>query len=119
MELVQSRKQGLAQAALYTLISLQGMEQAQGMTQVGKLVVACIAVAAAAPGVDSWVFQPLVFLPCMAPALVLAMALFFLSMVPLLLGLVLGKVLGLGLQVAAVDMGLAQCTAQALGFALK
>ena len=101
------------------LISLRCMEQAQGMIQVGKSVVACIAVAAAAPGVDSWVLRPLVFLPCLVPPPVLAMALFFLGMVTLLLGLVLGKGLGLGLQVAAVDMGLAQCTAQVLGFALK
>lgn len=82
-------------------------------------MVACIAVAAAVPGVDTWVLRPLVFLPCLVPPPVLAMALFFLGMVPLLLGLVPGKVLGPGLQVAAVDMGPAQCKAQALGFALK
>ena len=56
------------------------------------------------------------FLPCLVPPPVLSMALFFL--VPPLLGLVLGKALGLGLQIAAVDMGLGQRTAQALGFAL-
>lgn len=117
MELVQSRKQGLTQGALCTLISLQGMEQVQGTIQVGELVEGCIAVAAAAPGVDTGVLRPLVFLPGLVPPPVLAMSLFFL--VPPLLGLVLGKVLGLGLQVAALDMGPAQGTAQALGFALK
>lgn len=50
-------------------------------------------------------------LPCLVPPLVLATALFVLGMVPLLLG----KVLGLGLQAAAADTG----PAQVLGFALK
>lgn len=89
------------------------------MVQVEKLVVVCIAAAAAAPGEDTGVLRPPVFLPGLDPPPVLATALIFLGMVPLLLGLVLGKVLGLGLQVAVVDMGRAQCMAQALGFPLK
>lgn len=51
MELVQSRKQELSQAALYTMIYLR--EQAQGLMQAGKLAVLCIAVASAAPGVGA------------------------------------------------------------------
>lgn len=47
------------------------------------------------------------------------MAPLFLGLVPLLLGLILGKVFDLGLQVVAVDMGPAQQVAQALGFALE
>ena len=53
MELVQNRKQ--AQVALCMLICLWDMERAQGMVQVGKLAVACIAVPAAAFAVDTWV----------------------------------------------------------------
>lgn len=80
-------------------------------------MVACTAVAAVAPEVDFWVLRSLVFLPWLVPPLVLATALLFL--VPLLLELVLGKVLGLGLQVLVVDVGPDQCVAHGLGCALE
>uniref|UniRef100_A0A8B9NW47 Uncharacterized protein n=1 Tax=Apteryx owenii TaxID=8824 RepID=A0A8B9NW47_APTOW len=104
-ELVQGREQGLAPAALYMVVSLEGMGQAQGMIQEGKLVVACIAVPAAVPAVDTRVSRQQAFL---------------LGLVPLLRGLVLGMALGSGLQVAAVeDTVPARRMAQALGFALR
>lgn len=78
-------------------------------------MVAWFAAAAAVPGVDTQVLRPLVLLPCLVPPRVLAMALFSLGTVPQLLELGLG----LGLQVAAVDMGPAQGMEPALGFPLE